>query len=161
MQAKVAGPSLGVNNCLPGHRKCANNLQCIENHLIDDGENDCKDDSDELADNSCLKIPLNTTYPIIKRCPETPSVCLPIELYCDGIPHCPDGGDETESGCNCEDWGLQSCQEKDDEQTKCLNKNWLSAEILNQSVLACQDSMNIIDNSMMHVESNVGELSIM
>ncbi len=47
---------------------------------------------------------------MIKKCPGDSRECIPVGKYCDGIPQCTDGSDETQSGCTCEDWGLRSCK---------------------------------------------------
>ena len=124
--------------CLSGHIKCAESLQCIKKASVCDGLIDCQDGSDELCRDSCLKIPLSWKS-IIRRCEEDPSVCIPVEQYCDGLPQCPDGSDEAQSGCTCEDWGLQSCQVNGLQMTTCLNTNWAP---LNKSDLECQTFLN-------------------
>ncbi len=89
----------------------------------------------------------------MRRCPEDSSMCIPVEQYCDGIPQCPDAGDEVQSGCSCEDWGLLSCTEEDHEHTKCLDKNWTPAQVPNQSI--CQAMLNSINTSV-DPRSNTG-----
>ena len=54
-------------------------------------------------------------------------------MYCDGIPQCPLGDDETQSGCTCEDWGLKAWKTKGHKETKCINMNWVGREPLHQS----------------------------
>ena len=119
--------------CLPGYTKCADNLQCIRKRDICDGRVHCNDASDELCFDPCLKIPFShREKSIIRRCPEDYSVCLPVEQYCDGIAQCPDVGDEIQSSCACEDWGLHSCQIEGHDQLKCLNTKWLPPDGVKQ-----------------------------
>ena len=60
------------------------------------------------------------------------SVCVPVELYCDGIVDCPQGSDEIQSGCSCEDWGLLSCPKEVSGQITCFNRKWVAADALEQ-----------------------------
>ncbi len=104
--------------------KCADNLQCIKMEAICDGDIDCRDNSDELCDDYCLKTPLKPgEKPIIKKCQEDVDICVPVDKYCDGIAHCPDASDEID--CTCEDFGLRTCQMEDQWQINCLNVNWV------------------------------------
>ncbi len=98
-----------------------------------------EDASDELCKEVCLKtLLLPKEKHIIRKCPQDPSVCLPVEQYCDGIAQCPDGGDEIQSGCTCEDWGLTSCKHGETQlPTNCINKDWASGA-KNDSDYECQ-----------------------
>ncbi len=97
--------------CIYGGLKCADNTQCIYSNQICNYRPDCQDGSDELCTALCLEKPL--LYPheksIVRKCQEDVNVCFPISKYCDGVPDCPFGTDETESNCECNDWGLESC----------------------------------------------------
>ncbi len=114
-------------NCKPGYKKCADNVQCVR--IIDICDNkriDCKDRSDELCNDPCLDFPLPLgEKSIIRKCSEDSSVCLSVKQYCDGIAQCPDGSDEIQPDCTCEDWGLHSCPNKGHDQLKCFNTKWL------------------------------------
>ena len=87
-------------------RKCANRFQCISESDICDGVQHCKDNSDELCSDSCLKKLLGGKT-IIRKCLEDSSVCVPVEKYCDRVADCPYGSDE--ANCSCEAWDMHQC----------------------------------------------------
>ncbi len=99
---------------------------------ICNGKHDCIDSSDELCEHPCFKVPSVNEWErsIMKRCPEDSSVCIPVKQYCDGVPQCPIAGDETQSGCACEDWGLKTCEAEGIAQTICLSPEWVLVESL-------------------------------
>ena len=114
--------------------KCADNLQCIPEENICNGLRDriwpdCLDGSDELCEDCWDGVGEKA---IMKRCPEDPGKCIPVKQYCDGIAHCPDGGDEAQSNCTCEDWGLIPCKHRDNGQIKCFQANWTLGQGLHQ-----------------------------
>ena len=99
--------------------KCANEIQCISKLMICDGLNDCRDKSDEMCKDSCLKEPLNYKS-IVRKCPEENTVCVPVERYCNRVADCPDGSDETD--CSCEDWNMH--QSRLEGINMCIYKQW-------------------------------------
>ena len=124
--------------------KCADNLQCVNRRSICDGKSDCKDKSDELCNDGCLKMPLKPwEEDIVKRCQEDLHRCVSVKQYCDGIAQCPDGSDETQAGCTCEDWGLGTCSNTETNlQIYCINANWDPMYALIQSDFECLDSIH-------------------
>ena len=83
----------------------------------------------------------------MRSCPEDPAVCIPVKYYCDGIAQCPEAGDEAQSGCICEDRGLQSCHDNGHGQIKCLNTNWASAESPTNSEFECQAILHSLNGA--------------
>ncbi len=144
-------------NCSSWHVKCANNWQCIRDRHVCDKIPECDDGSDELCNDPCLKVPLaSEDKPIIRRCPEDSSFCIPVSMYCDGIAQCPDAGDEIQSNCTCQDWGLISCHWLGHVEKMCLNKNWISTDTPNLNVSKCQEFLNDIHNSVASLENRTG-----
>ncbi len=142
--------------CMPGYRKCADNLECVKDAQICDGEFDCNDRSDERCNDHCLKAALEgDDRDIVKTCQEDENVCASVKQHCDGIAHCPDGSDETDSGCTCEDWGLVSCNNKENSQIYCLHKNWGLVDGLDKSAVECQTVIHHI-NTPTKMENNTG-----
>ena len=140
------------------YTKCADNLQCVKIGDICNSVDDCIDGTDELCEDACLKAPSINKWErlIMKRCPEDSSVCIPVKQYCDGIAQCPDAGDEAQSGCACEDWGLKTCEAESITQTICLNPDWVPAESLNSSELKCLATSHNRKTSMQHTENDKG-----
>ncbi len=95
--------------CFPGGRKCANKMECVLEDDICDGIADCLDGSDELCAAPCLQGNLHHNT-IVKKCSEDNTICFPIEMFCNNVRDCPQGSDETDSSCTCEDWGLHQLQ---------------------------------------------------
>ncbi len=96
----------------------------ISEIFVNDSIPDCSNGLDELSLHAERKYQMRNSKGeklIITKCPEDNTVCIPVKQYCDGIPQCPDGGDEIIAGCTCEDWGLQSCQGNNHGQTNCIN----------------------------------------
>ncbi len=115
--------------------KCADDLQCTHSERICDDRSDCRDGSDEMCNNHCLRKPLQSEgIDIVKKCEEDQNVCVAAKEYCDGIAQCPDASDEI---CTCEKWGLVSCSHGNDTDHLCLNAFWAS-ERLNGPVPKCQ-----------------------
>ena len=139
------------------HTKCADGLQCIEKKSVCDDKKDCNDKSDERCEDSCNRQGVKGKY-IFRKCPEDSRECIPVQQFCDGIAQCPDAGDELQSNCTCEDWGLLSCKEKDHEVTKCLDTHWVPGETLNQRGFQCQAFLNgsYMYSSKEHVKEDKG-----
>ncbi len=92
-------------------RKCADNLQCIEQNYVCDGVIDCLDGSDELCKAPCLTSQLGTLEKtIVRKCKEDTTKCIPVEKYCDRLADCPLGSDEIDSHCTCTDWKVDEFQ---------------------------------------------------
>ncbi len=145
-------------NCLAGYRKCANNDYCIKKDKICDGEYDCRDSSDELCNDGCLKVQLGSRRPIIRKCQEDHSVCVPVEYYCDGIAHCPDASDEAESGCKCEDWGLNSCY--GDGKPFCFNPDWRVGQTFTEITRKCTSPINDTENIAYKMKNDISKFLI-
>ncbi len=79
-----------------------------------------------------------------------------MEQYCDGIPQCPDGGDEVHSGCSCEDWGLMSYKKEGLGEKMCLNRKWVTTEALNLSLFKYEDLLHTSITLVMHIENRKG-----
>ncbi len=88
------------------------------------------------------------TKAIMRRCPEDSSMCFPAEGYCDGIPHCLDGGDEILPTCTCEDWGLKSCKTEDNKHNKCLNTYWAQEKIHHNLTFECHALFYTMNDSI-------------
>ncbi len=151
-------PSMCILWSCPYGIKCADNLQCIyKNKTCNGGDIDCHDKSDELCQDSCLKVALpRGEKSIIRRCSEDASICVPVDLYCDGVPHCPDHTDERLSGCTCEDGGLISCQRDGHAEKICLSKKWISTGTLNLSVSTCEEFLNNINTPIISTGNKSG-----
>ena len=92
----------------------------------------------------------------MRKCPKVPSVCLPVEQYCDGIAQCPDGGDEIQSGCTCKDWGLISCKHGETQLSmNCLNRDWASG-VMNESNYECHILLQIKSNLIIGGKNHSG-----
>ena len=112
-------------SCLNGTTKCADDIQCISNSEICDGFKDCRDRSDEMCKESCLKQPLYDKS-IVRICLEDSTVCVPVERYCDRVADCPDGSDEAD--CSCEDWDMHKWRHEG--INMCIYKQWINNESL-------------------------------
>ncbi len=136
--------------------KCADNLQCVKRKSICDEKFDCKDRSDELCNDRCLATPLTPEEEdIVKICHEDFTRCVSVKQYCDGIAQCPDASDETQQGCDCEQWVLISCSQQ--ENTFCMNADWVTTDTLNQSTFECQDFIQFMNSNMHNMtEYNLG-----
>ena len=151
---KITQQCDGIDGC--ELTKCADTLQCVHRKSICDGKFDCKDKSDELCNDGCLKKRLMPwEEDIVKKCQEDLHRCVSVRQYCDGIAHCPDGSDEIDSGCTCEDWSLSSCTRDVNQQLYCMNKNWAPTDGLDQSSFECQTFLHNINT--LKEENNTGQ----
>ena len=145
-------------NCLSGFTKCADNKQCINVTKICDGNwevesGNCRDISDELCDSHCLKSPLKPDEKyIIRKCQEDENVCFPVHQYCDGVTDCPQGSDEAESGCTCEDWGLITCSHENN--SLCLYPEWSATPALSDTIQPCITLITQIQNNSSDMRAN-------
>ncbi len=155
---RIAGECDQVDGC--NFTKCADTRQCVDRKSICDGKFDCKDRSDELCNDRCLKTHLKPEEKgIVKMCQEKTGRCVSVNQYCDGTAQCPDASDETQQGCTCEDWGLISCHSTENNlQTYCMNALWAPDEsiFINQSAIECQDFPQAMDTEIKMVESSRG-----
>ncbi len=137
-------------SCAVGHRKCADNKQCIKEEAICDGiATQCMDGSDELCTSPCLQSGVEGKT-IIKRCTEGIARCFPIERFCDRVADCPVGSDEADSGCKCQDWGMQQCDI--DNTELCIYAHWMNLE--NAGSIPCMNIARIKRSLNNMTESN-------
>ena len=128
-------------SCLPGHKKCADNRQCIDEDDICNDERDCHDGSDELCEEKCLPEYLEAECFIGRRCSEDKAICFPAEKFCDGVIDCPLGSDEADSHCTCSQWGLHECQMN--EQMMCVYNEWIDDRIITDQLCENLDIQQI------------------
>ncbi len=79
--------------CLPGYRKCDDNLECKKETSVCDSYFDCSDFSDE---SHCTEWECVEGY---RKCDDN-KWCLNVERVCDGSADCEDESDER----NCQHW---------------------------------------------------------
>lgn len=103
-------PQLG-NTCPPNFFAC-NNQKCIPPMYRCDGENDCRDNSDELGCPSVL-------CPALTFACKSDNKCIPEYFRCDHDKDCADGTDEQH--CN-----FTSCKESEFQckNGRCINFKW-------------------------------------
>lgn len=84
---------LGHHGCEPNQFRC-DNKECVSKIWRCDGENDCKDGSDE---ENCAQLPIGAFCKYSQFECRSGAQCIPKSLQCDSERDCADGSDEI--GC--------------------------------------------------------------
>ena len=74
--------------CAPSLYECKDHSVCVDQNLLCDGVDHCRDGSDEMF---CKRCTLPRSYNYYKLFLNN-TVCLANDLICDGINHIPGGG---------------------------------------------------------------------
>ncbi len=111
------------STCAGGQFQCRRNLRCVDSRYVCDGEDDCRDGSDEDVDTVCQNVTCSASD--LFRCDGTR--CISALWRCDGDRDCDDGQDEAGCGINGDGGGgcpapkQFSCKKSG----RCIPREWL------------------------------------
>ncbi|XP_033120839.1 low-density lipoprotein receptor-related protein 4-like isoform X2 [Anneissia japonica] len=107
-----------TSRCQENEFVCANK-RCIPAVWRCDGQNDCKDNSDE---EKCPTVTCDANH----RMCHNSSQCIPLRWFCDGDSDCHDSSDESEEFCRYLECpvGNQHCSTEDPNKFRCIPNEW-------------------------------------
>ncbi len=88
---------------------------------------------------------------VLVCCKEDPTICVPVERYCNTVADCSGASDEADSGCTCENLKMHQCFLAG--SPVCFYKDWLINTHLN--ITHCEESVLLTSKEGLNIGQHI------